>query len=376
MPSQTFTVIQNPTESCDGLGLVALNSAGDLVTIWSGEPPAIPPGIHPRIAQALEQGGGDIGPCWIEERSGQQVLADLPLPIPLSGAISLCIQLADALAALHARGLAHGWAGLDSVVISKSGTPMWIGTGRQKGSSDEDIAALQAMSLALNPAMPDLAHVSTAASLAAQWRESQQPTQEFRPWLANHPPSSAETHTPVTLDLIPLGTLDEVQPDLGEDTQGRGILDRWRTGEDEGDLTDDPTVSVDAGAIHAQTRQHILNSLFQALDAAVDAQPATTSTVSFQVDFSEESLDPTPTLNGLDHGLIHNPGGQRERTADVPHPEITHPTADRMDDTTGLTGAIPIQQSVMTGLLMAAVLGMLGAAVMLTLVWLIIGDVF
>ena len=376
MRSQTFSVIQSPREPCDGLGLIALNAAGDLVTIWSGEPPTIPPGIHPRIAQAIERGGGDIGACWIEERSGQQVLSDLPLPIPLNGAISICVQLADALAALHARGLAHGWPGLDAVVISRSGTPTWIGTGRKEGSPEEDVAALQAMGVTLNPELPELAHVSTAASLAAQWREALEPTQELSPWLANHPPSAAETHTPITLDLIPMGMLDEIQPDVGEDVRGRGILDRWRTGEDEGDLTDDPTVSVDVGAVHAQTRQHILNSLFEALDTAVDAHSSTPSIASFQADILSEPLDPTPTLNGLEHGLIHNPGGQRERTADVSHPEITRPTTEQLEDTTGITGAIPIQQSVITGLLMAAVLGMLGAAIMLALVWLIIGDVF
>ena len=57
-------------------------------------------------------------------------------------------------------------------------------------------------------------------------------------------------------------------------------------------------------------------------------------------------------------------------------PEVTAPSLNMVDETTGFTGPAPIQQSVVTGLLMAAVLGMVGAAIMLILVWIIIGEVF
>ena len=376
MPSQTLTVIQHPTDPSDGSGLVAITKSGKLVTIWSGRPPDITPGVHPSVARAMEQGGGDMGPCWIEERNGQPVLADLPLPMPISGAISVCIQLADGLAALHARGFCHGHIGLHAVTLSKSGTPMWIGTGRKRGSIDGDVSALQAMSDALHPSMPQSSHLTSAASLAAHWRESFQPDDTLHSWLSEHTPKTPDSRTPMSLDLFPLGLMDEVQPDLGDDRHGRGILDRWKTGEDGDELTDDPTVSVDIGAVHTQTRQHILNNLFQTLDSALGENATLQVPPSFKSEILSEHLDPTPALNGLEHGLIHNPGGVRERTGDISHPDITRPVAQNMDDTTGITGSTPIHQSVLTGLLMAAVVGMLGAAIMLTLVWLIIGDVF
>jgi len=375
MRPQTFTIIQTANDPNDGLGLVALTQSGEFVTIWSGDPPAIPAGIHPCIAQALERGGGDIGKCWIEERCGQQVLGDLPIPIPIHGAISICVQLADALAALHAHELTHGSITINAVAISIGGHPMWIGTGRKQGSVQGDIEALLALGTQLNPDIPSLPNVTSAASLAAQWREHLTDPSSLSPWLTKHPPTTTDTHTPLSLELIPMGLLDEVQPDLGDDPQGRGILDRWKTGEDD-EFTDDPTVSVAVGALHSQTRQHILNSLYQALDSAVDSSGANHPPASFRGKLIAEPLDPLPTLNGIEHGSIHNPGDKAERTADVPHPDITRPTTANMEDTTGFTGDSPIQQSVMTGLLMAAVLGMLGAAIMLALVWLIIGDVF
>ena len=91
---------------------------------------------------------------------------------------------------------------------------------------------------------------------------------------------------------------------------------------------------------------------------------------------SAEPLDPLVALNGLRHDSIHNPQSVSERTAEVSTPETTTPSLHMTDETTGSTGLAPIQQSVLTGLLMAAVLGMVGAAVMLTLVWVILGEVF
>ena len=374
MRPQNLTIIQSPTEPCDGLRLVALTPSGNLVTIWSGSPPSIPPGIHPCIAQALERGSGEIGLCWIEERGGQHVLQDLPLPMPLDNAIAICVQLADALAALHSRGLTHGRTELSSVAISPSGTPMWIGTGRQDSSTVDDISGLKTIGSQLNPDVPLQSEAMSAASLAALWREHLNPHQNIRPWLAQHRPVMADTHTPLRLELMPLGLVDEVQPDLGQEPHGHGILDRWKTDDDE--FTDDPTVSVDAGALHTQTRQHILNSLFQTLDEAVESKNQTNVPPSFRNQIQREALDPIPTLNGIDHGTLHNPGDQIERTAGKSHPDITHPSTTDSEETTGLTGAIPTQQSIVTGLLVATVLGMLGAAIMLALVWIIIGDVF
>ena len=128
------------------------------------------------------------------------------------------------------------------------------------------------------------------------------------------------------------------------------------------------------GAHHSQTRQHVLSELFSALDAAI-ADPHSPAP-DFRRALSNEPLDPLVALNGLSHGSIHNPQSVSERTAEVSVPEITAPSMNMVEETTGFTGPAPIHQSVVTGLLMAAVLGMVGAAVMLILVWIILGEVF
>ena len=81
----------------------------------------------------------------------------------------------------------------------------------------------------------------------------------------------------------------------------------------------------------------------------------------------------------MEHGTLHNPLNQAEQTAEIPQPEVTSPSFDLSDETTGVTGRtddVPIQASVMNGLLWATVIGMIGAAVMLLAVWLIIDGVF
>jgi hypothetical protein len=57
-------------------------------------------------------------------------------------------------------------------------------------------------------------------------------------------------------------------------------------------------------------------------------------------------------------------------------PEITRPTTDSLEETTGAAPSESISQHFFTRLLLTAVLGMVGAAIMLLLVWLIIGGVF
>ena len=92
-----------------------------------------------------------------------------------------------------------------------------------------------------------------------------------------------------------------------------------------------------------------------------------------------EPLDPLPLSNGLPHGLLHNPSDHTEQTAEVSQPDITNPSLEPFSDTTGSTGQtgdIPIQASVLTGLLWATVIGMIAAAIMLLAVWLIISGVF
>ena len=91
--------------------------------------------------------------------------------------------------------------------------------------------------------------------------------------------------------------MDEIQPEIGEDAEGRGLLDRWDHTDDHADRSDDSTESVAVGAHHSQTRQHVLSELFSALDAAI-ADPHSPAP-EFRRALSTEPLDPLVPLNGL-----------------------------------------------------------------------------
>ena len=63
-----------------------------------------------------------------------------------------------------------------------------------------------------------------------------------------------------------------------------------------------------------------------------------------------------------------------ERTAEVPH-ALTFPENTANEETTGVTNTASIQPALLTGLWAAVLVGMLGAMIMLLLVWGIIGGV-
>ena len=88
-----------------------------------------------------------------------------------------------------------------------------------------------------------------------------------------------------------------------------------------------------------------------------------------------EMPDPLSLPEGLPHGEIHNPEGDAERTAEVPH-ALTFTDSTAGDETTGVTNTASIQAAVIDRLWAAVLVGMLGAVIMLLLVWAVIDDVF
>ena len=78
----------------------------------------------------------------------------------------------------------------------------------------------------------------------------------------------------------------------------------------------------------------------------------------------------------LAHTLMRLLPLRRVCATDNSDPIASDVSLNMIEETTGFTGPAPIHQSVVTGLLMAAVLGMVGAAVMLILVWAILGEIF
>ena len=181
--------------------------------------------------------------------------------------------------------------------------------------------------------------------------------------------------------MNPLGSTDEVLPDIGLDAPGRGLLDRWGWTDSNVERTDDPTETADLASTHTHARHQLLERVEQYFDSALGRYQENYHPPgpAFRALVMNEALDPIPLQNGLAHGSIHNPKDESENTAEVPILELTNPSVEFTDETTGTTGEVsapPIQASVLTGLLMASVLGMVGATIMLIAVWLILGDVF
>ncbi len=374
MPSNNLTVTRTLPTADGSVAMFAIIDQDTRVIVWLGTAPDTASAAHPSIGRVLGRGRVELGPCWWEERSSDRCLGDLDLPIPEPMALAIGVQLADSLAALHAAGIVHGAIDTNAALIAPSGACSWVGVGRVSGSKDHDVAAL--MTLLMDLGIEDDLPVGSlsAAALVAKLREHPMAPGGLGRWLKEQPPPPTQTATTLMMDMTQEGVMDEIQHELGEDAEGRGLLDRWQHEDTGSELTDDPTESVALSAHHVQTRQHILSELFQTLDAAM-ASPQSPSP-AFRRALMTEPLDPTVALNGLQHGTIHNPLSVSERTAEVSAPEVTAPSAQMVDETTGFTGPAPLQQSVVTGLLMAAVLGMVGAAIMLALVWLILGDVF
>ena len=370
MPAETLT-LNRTLKSADGAtARFATNSQGEPVIVWEGPAPEVPDSL----SRVVGTGSVDARPCWLESRPSNHCLADLQLPLPEPLARTVAVQLTENLSMLHAAGVAHGAIDRNAVLVGADGACTWIGTARTEGTMQGDIRALLALLVDLGVTPDNLTEPTSTAAVAAQLRTQGSSPADWLEWLQMHPPHPPPSDTTGTLKLSPLGLMDEVQPEIGDDAEGRGLLDRWDHTDDHADQSDDSTESVAMGAHHSQTRQHVLSELLSALDAAI-ADPRS-PTPDFRRALSTEPLDPLVPLNGLPHGVIHNPQSVVERTAEVSAPEVTAPSLNMVDETTGFTGPAPIQQSVVTGLLMAAVLGMVGAAIMLILVWIIIGEVF
>lgn len=354
----------------------ALSTDGARVTIWPGIPSLAPMNIHPLLPGVIGSGEMDGGPAWVEHRPGRHPLSDMRGTMSTSDELLWLAQIADALAALHAHGRCHGSIDANMIVVNDGSIPFLIGAGREPGSMAQDIQAVIALLSPSLGASEPLVGLDSAAALGARIREIAVHTDEKTPVQLPVRPDPTPVRTETFL-LIPLGSTDEVQHDIGVDAAGKGLLDRW-SGTDGGDeLTEDPTESVDRSIMHIHSRQPLLAALEHHMGEAISRldDNRIAPSAEFRAMILSEPPDPLPIPDGLPHGRLHNPGGETERTAEVTG---THALgeAPSTEETTSVSHTGSIQPPLLTGLLMATVLGMVGAVIMLGLVWLTIGGVF
>lgn len=384
-----LTVLRNRELSDGSVAIEARTPEDETVTIWSGTPRYLSPCDHLGLADPLFRATDNGRPVWVESRPGLWLLADLTEPLGPAASIWLVCRVVDALARLHSLGRFHGSISEETIAIQSDGSPCLIGLGQQDGDPAGDLRDAMALLRRMHASdtLPDEA--ISASSLAAALRETamDRGLQECFVDVSHQPiapRSASDTHDPVlALNATPVGLSDEVQPELGHDTAGRGLLDRWSPSSQEGsdEFTDDPTETQGFSTDGLRLHHDLLGRIHTAVDAAQDryqedyAPPGS----HFRAHILNESLDPLPMSNGIAHGPIHNPHDRTEQTAELSASDTTNPSLPPIEEMTGTTGntdGLPIQQSVLTGLLWATVVGMMAAAVMLLAVWLIISGVF
>jgi len=316
------------------------------------------------------------------------LLSDLLTSVDAATALWLGSRLADALARLHSLERTHGSVGADTVALQSDGAPCLIGVGRVEGTPQADLHAAIDLIQRMHPfdALPTSS--VSASSLAASLRElalekTDDPVDLAAVLMEQGRPKPVKPRS-LTIEVTPLGLSDEVQPDLGSDATGRGLLDRWGPLDGSREITVDPTETEEFATAKPEIHHDLLGRIHRALDrAAARHEDAFSPPGShFRLHLLNEALDPLPVSNGLLHGALHNPDDHAEQTAERSVPDATNPSLLPIEETTSDTGEtggtdeLAIQPSVITGLLWATVIGMVAAAVMLLAVWVIISGVF
>ena len=354
----------------------ALDPNGVRVTIWPGLPDPIPPNVHPALPEAIGSGEMEGQPVWIEHRPGAIVLEDILIRISITEGLEWLAQICDAATALHARDRTHGNISAKHIVLSSSGQPFLIGTGQQPGGVPSDLEDLIALAKKLAPLASLTTAIESSAALSTKLRETLNRLPEKTPVQLPKPNDASPVRT-ADIDLLPLGSTDEILIDMGADPETPGLLDRWEHFDQDDEFTEDPTESADRSMLQTRNPDTIVASLDQHFEGIIEL--ANNRGIAPDEDYRQLILtaptDPLPIPEGLPHGPLHKPQGDAERTAEV---SIDSPTSDAegQEETTGMTNTAAIPPLYMTGLLTAAIAGMLGAIIMLIVVWLSIDGAF
>jgi hypothetical protein len=316
------------------------------VTVWSGEAPNVPIGVHPVFAMPIGRGRNERQPLWVEDRPPGCLLSDISPPLPLYDAARIVSQVAEGLVALHKRGHAHGSVSESRIVLDRDGSPVLIGAGVVSGSPGHDLSSVIGLFGRLAPEVT-LVEVESMSDFAANLRELA--LNADRSEACPIPESTSNEHGPrdeattILLALEPLGFTDEVQVDLGPDESERGLLDRWSNTQSLDDLTGDQTESISTTELAAQARRLLLQrvrDLYATPDLADRfAANEGTACAPIRAQIADEPLDALP----IPEGVPYLPDGARneaESTAEVTAeaPGLFDPI--RAEETTGWTGPV------------------------------------
>jgi hypothetical protein len=222
-------------------GVVAIARPGvaldERVVLLHGYRPRNAPS-HRAIAPVVLAGEVDERLVYVERIPDGALLADVVLPADLYAVVVR--DVLDGLDTLHEAGLVHGAVAADRVAIGVDGEVVLFGRGRSGGSARIDVAD----ALGLFPDARALA-AGSAAAAARLIGEDVLPDDRHRlaEFVAESRVSSTEVSShPIVLTLR--GDVDEVVPDLGEESGGEGLFDAG-TGHSESTATRTEGVPTD-----------------------------------------------------------------------------------------------------------------------------------
>ncbi len=222
-PSGGLLVFHVTRRFREGSGPIAFASPAaapdERVAIWGGLPPVPLAQVAPQVAPIVVHGEVDGHLAYVEQVPGGVLLSELALPAELAPYVVHQVFLA--LQAIHAGRQVHGAVAPEQVIVGPAGEVVLAGRGRVGGMARLDVEA--ALGLWGSEA-PTLTTVDAAlAALEAWLGEGDAAALGALVRQAARPPPP-----PMGQLVLAVGSeTDEVVPDLGPDSTGGGILDRW-----------------------------------------------------------------------------------------------------------------------------------------------------
>ncbi|MBN2800339.1 MAG: hypothetical protein JXX28_14460 [Deltaproteobacteria bacterium] len=197
----------------------------DNLILWQGfrPPPASP---HRTLAPVVHQGTLDGHHAYTERVPEGVLMSEREPPIELIPWVIL--QLLEALVVLRDAHLTHGALGAEYVMLGQDGEVVLFGRGRASSMLSLDV--LRAMALCPEDERTIPANDPQILADLMRARVAPDHQQRLARWVRSQP-RRAQPKATAVLELrrgeSPPAGADEVVLDLGPDTGGEGLLDRW-----------------------------------------------------------------------------------------------------------------------------------------------------